>query len=512
MPSSSWEDLILRDTTANRPAAGIPGRLFYDTDLDRWERDTGSDWEVCEPDDSGSLAGHEAASDPHTGYQKESEKGAASGYAGLGTDGFVPTGQLGSGTPSSSTFLRGDKSYATPSGGAPSGAAGGDLSGTYPDPTVAKSTVAFALAGIISPSSLSASQDNYNPTGLSGANTIRLTASTVIDITGLSGGASGRVIVIHNVGSSTITLKDSSTSSDADKRFALSGDVALAADDCVTLHYDSTDSRWRVIGKSPGGGGGGAPTDADYWVETANGSLSAEVVVGTTGIHTAAYASRNAAAKAGRLFLPSDGFVVERDTGSAWAPWGPLFPLTAPVDGDYAWINQGGASVVTTNGGIHLSVPSGASDNVRIRKKAAPSTPYTITAFFIPLLYPTQYYQAGLCWRQSSNGKLVTFGLGGANTSGNPDDFEITKWNSATSFSAGYTQANTGTLFIRMWLRITDNGTNRICSFSHDGQNFMQFHSVGRTDFLTADEVGFHIYCNNGTQGAGMTLLSWKQT
>jgi hypothetical protein len=40
------------------------------------------------------IAAHVAASDPHTQYQRESEKGAANGYAGLGSDGKVPAAQL----------------------------------------------------------------------------------------------------------------------------------------------------------------------------------------------------------------------------------------------------------------------------------------------------------------------------------------------------------------------------------------------------------------------------------
>lgn len=41
-----------------------------------------------------AVASHEAAADPHTGYQKESEKAAANGYASLGADGLVPSAQL----------------------------------------------------------------------------------------------------------------------------------------------------------------------------------------------------------------------------------------------------------------------------------------------------------------------------------------------------------------------------------------------------------------------------------
>lgn len=64
-----------------------------------------------------AVSAHEAAADPHTGYQKESEKAAANGYASLGADTIVPTAQLGSGAASGTTFLRGDKTWATPAGG-----------------------------------------------------------------------------------------------------------------------------------------------------------------------------------------------------------------------------------------------------------------------------------------------------------------------------------------------------------------------------------------------------------
>jgi len=226
---------------------------------------------------------------------------------------------------------------------------------------------------------------------------------------------------------------------------------------------------------------------------------------------TAAYGSRPAASNDGNLFLPSDGFVVERDTGSVYAPWGPLFPLTAPVDGDFAWINQGGATVVTTNGGIHLNAPLGAADNVRLRKKAAPSVPYTVTALIVPKLRYGQYFSVGLAWRQSSDGKIILFGIGDLNGGSHPGAFEVAKMNSATSWNSSYVQGQFIAVPPFVFLRLADDNTNRICSYSYDGQNFIEWHSVGRTDFMTADEVGFYAYLNNGTYPAGLTLLSWKQ-
>ncbi len=41
-----------------------------------------------------AISAHEGASDPHTGYQKETEKGNANGYASLDGSGLVPDGQI----------------------------------------------------------------------------------------------------------------------------------------------------------------------------------------------------------------------------------------------------------------------------------------------------------------------------------------------------------------------------------------------------------------------------------
>lgn len=45
----------------------------------------------------GSITAHEAATDPHTGYQKESEKGSVNGYASLDGSGLVPDAQIPTG-------------------------------------------------------------------------------------------------------------------------------------------------------------------------------------------------------------------------------------------------------------------------------------------------------------------------------------------------------------------------------------------------------------------------------
>lgn len=68
-------------------------------------------------DVAAAVSAHVALPDPHATYQRENEKAAANGYPSLGANTLVPTAQLGGGTANGTTFLRGDQTWATPSGG-----------------------------------------------------------------------------------------------------------------------------------------------------------------------------------------------------------------------------------------------------------------------------------------------------------------------------------------------------------------------------------------------------------
>lgn len=103
--SSAWEDLILRDTRANQPAAGINGRLYFVTDELVWERDNGSSWDdvsaligLPEDADYSDISANDASTDV-TGAELEeltdgsetelhSHAGSGSG-GGISADGWV---------------------------------------------------------------------------------------------------------------------------------------------------------------------------------------------------------------------------------------------------------------------------------------------------------------------------------------------------------------------------------------------------------------------------------------
>lgn len=102
--------------------------------------------------------------------------------------------------------------------------------------------------GTITPTILAADQNDWTPTGgFPGANTVRVQASTPIKITGLTGGAAGRTVILHNIGSNSITFAQNSASSLAANRFLFSGPINLRPNDDMTLQYDGLSSGWRLI-------------------------------------------------------------------------------------------------------------------------------------------------------------------------------------------------------------------------------------------------------------------------
>ena len=87
---------------------------------------------------------------------------------------------------------------------------------------------------------------------------------------------------------------------------------------------------------------------------------------------------------------------------------------------------------------------------------------------------------------------------------------EIQKYTNETTFSANYqgiTTINHMAVGGALWVKLQDDNTNRIVSFSSDGERWLAFHTIGRTDFLTADEVWFGV--NAYSQDTGITIFHW---
>ncbi len=222
---------------------------------------------------------------------------------------------------------------------------------------------------------------------------------------------------------------------------------------------------------------------------------------------------------AGTLYVPTNDYVWSRSDGTNWEAYGLKTQFVLPVNADFAWVNQGTASVSTNESGIFLRAPapSPISEQYRIRKKAAPATPWTLQLTFLPHIHEYNgTARVGIVLRESSTSKITTFSI--------DNEAGVHKW-SIANFNDEF---GAGGAFVRrpasyqFWdgvlpmFEVSDDGTNLKFALYADYFNRIQVHSVSRTSHMAGgpNEIGFFV--SNGGQGFGLdmggTFFHWKVT
>lgn len=104
--------------------------------------------------------------------------------------------------------------------------------------------------GILSPATITANQNDYNPAGLSTARILRLATDASRNITGLTALNNGQRLTLRNGGAFDLVLVHESGSSSAANRFSCPGAANLTLNTCdgVEIWYDGAVSRWAVVG------------------------------------------------------------------------------------------------------------------------------------------------------------------------------------------------------------------------------------------------------------------------
>lgn len=194
------------------------------------------------------------------------------------------------------------------------------------------------------------------------------------------------------------------------------------------------------------------------------------------------------------------------------APWNNMLApssVTPPVLGSLTWGNQGPATATANAGGaLYVFSSSTTSDNLRFLYKAAPATPWT---FVIGVVGNITFANmlAGILLRESSSGKLISWGIG-PNSVSTQAGAAVSKWSSYTGFSASYISVG-NTIFPPIsWLSAEDDGTNLSWSCSIDGQNFRRILQEPRGDWFTShpDQVGIGIDAYGGAN-ADAVFVHW---
>lgn len=109
---------------------------------------------------------------------------------------------------------------------------------------------------------LTANGNNMAPTDYDEKSVWRLSGNAGWSITGIVAAEPWQVLILHNVGTNNITLKNEDTGSLAANRFILEDHVVVKPKNSAIVQYDSVTKRWRLlqIVTSAGGGGSGVWT------------------------------------------------------------------------------------------------------------------------------------------------------------------------------------------------------------------------------------------------------------
>ena len=181
----------------------------------------------------------------------------------------------------------------------------------------------------------------------------------------------------------------------------------------------------------------------------------------------------------------ANSVIIHYDRTGNWR----VLPSTAA---GYVWTNQGLSTVVVNpDGSLLITQPkrvAAGGPSVSVYQRITTSPPYDWIGQIWPCHATQQNLQSGLCWRESSSGKLVLVGY-------QIGFLFIAKYDSPTVLNSWYF-SQPWSIGGPIWLRLRDTGVNREVYVSPDGWNWQGIHSIGRTDFMTADRVGIWVDAN----------------
>lgn len=293
--------------------------------------------------------------------------------------------------------------------------------------------------------------------------------------------------------------------------FPATGNFRIRIDDEIMLVTGVSSNTFTVTRAQEGTSGVSHSNGVDVTLVLTKGALDARRA-DSVGFDT--IGNRPAAGRAGALYVPSTGPLIQRDNGASWDSFGPFFKFTQPpAIGSFTGVNTtGGSTAVASDNGGSISVIKPAQSGINWTGwfKSAPSTPYTVTAAVMGWAGRSSFLPAfGLGFRQASDGAKLHAISVVHNT--NVVSTEVRNYTSATAVGTAVRAIFNSRDMGLWWMRLEDDGTNRKYHISIDGFTWSQLASHGRTTDITPDQIGFFVDNQTATFDLLFTLYSWKE-
>lgn len=238
----------------------------------------------------------------------------------------------------------------------------------------------------------------------------------------------------------------------------------LFYDTTNSILYRDSGSTWESV-EGATGGGGGAPTDANYLTTASNGTLSAEVVIPGLAGH------------ADRAGIGGSAFAEEYDTSTTGLTWTPSTPNTVDAN---------------TTALSHLYIRSNDTTERFGYRAFSPAGDFDVRCKLVNALRSggTSFGGVGLMVASADNTVRVLVA---------PDNGQQNTRASISAFtyaSSTYTQRGSSWLYITPpYLRISRVGSAVSQWFSHDGLGWTL---IATTTFtITPTQVGFRVTGGN---------------
>jgi hypothetical protein len=228
---------------------------------------------------------------------------------------------------------------------------------------------------------------------------------------------------------------------------------------------------------------------ADIGSRGADPSAQSSIVINAPGNITDTLANIQAISPlVGQTGTPTDSIydLLTCSTAGTWRYWFRGYECFPPAlnNGPTTWVNQGAAVLTQTNGEFYLRPDPGSGENNNVLVKGVPFATFQIDM----ITFQPGTKAGGFYWRESGTGRMVKAFIG--------QFLSSDKLTNATTFNSSYFNVGGDLPGMLSIMRMADDGVNRTLSFFRPDGVEELVHSVSRTDFLTADQVGWGLNAN----------------